>query len=86
MKKSTDKSDLLPGILQGDGRSNAVECKCTVTLVTKLTPGSSSNAVTTSIRIDSSEEVPPDGNYRLNIRGRIFNVRREGGQWPILTL
>ena len=86
MKKGTDKTDLFPGILHGDGRGNVVEWKCTVTLETRLTPGTSANAVTTSLRINSAEQSPPDGNYRLNIRGRIFKVRREGGQWPVLTL
>jgi hypothetical protein len=86
MKKGTNRTDLLPGILHGGGRGNAVEFKCTVTLLTSLTPGMSSNAVTTSLRIDSAEQSPPDGNYRLNLRGRIFKVRREGGQWPVLAL
>lgn len=84
MKKGTDKTDTLPGVLRGDG--DMVECKCTVSLLTKLTPKSSVNAVSTSLRIDTAEQSPPDGNYRLNVRGRIFKVRREGGQWPILTL
>jgi hypothetical protein len=86
MKKGTNKTDSLPGILQGDGRGNALQFKCTVTLLTSLTPRTSSNAVTTSLRIDSAEQSPPDGNYRLNLRGRIFKVRRVGGQWPVLTL
>jgi len=84
MKKGTDKTDLFPGILHGDG--NVRECKCTVALVTKLTPGTASNAVSTSLRIDSTEQTPPDGNYRLNVRGRIFKLQREGGQWPLLKL
>ena len=86
MKKGTDKTDFLRGILQRDERGNVVESRCTVTLVTRLTSGTSANAVTTSLRINSAEQSPPDGNYRLNIRGRIFNLRREAGQWPILTL
>jgi hypothetical protein len=86
MKKSADKTDLFPGILHGDGRGVVVECKCTVALVTRLTPGTSANAVTTSLRIEAAEQSPPDGNYRLNVRGRIFKIRREGGQWPVLKL
>ncbi len=84
MKKGTDKTDVFPGILRGDG--NVVQCKCTVALVTKLTPGTSANAVLTSLRIESAEQSPPDGIYRLDVRGRIFKVRREGGKWPILRL
>jgi len=86
MKKGTDKTDFFPGIIRGDGRGNVVEFKCTVTLVTRLTRGTSANAVTTSLRIDSAELSPPDGNYHLKIRGRTFKIRREGGQWQVLTL
>lgn len=86
MKKGGDKTDVFPGILHGDGRGNLIECKCTVTLVTKLAPGRTANAVVTSIRIDSTEQSLPDGDYRLKIRGRVFKVRREGGQWPMLAL
>jgi hypothetical protein len=84
MKKGTDKTDFFPGILRGD--RDVVECKCTVALVTKLTPGIASNAISTSISIDSADQSPPDGTYRLDVRGRIFKVRREGGRWPILQL
>jgi hypothetical protein len=84
MKKGNDKTDLFPGILRRDG--DAVESKCTVALVTKLTPGTSANAVFTSLRIESTEQSPPDGIYRLNVRGRIFKIRREGGKWPILRI
>ena len=64
MKKGTDKTDLFPGILRGDG--DVVKCKCTVALETRLTPGSSGNAILTSLRIDSAEQSPPDGLYRLS--------------------
>lgn len=84
MKKGTDKTDTFPAVLRGNGEPG--ECKCTVALVTKLTPRGLGNAVSTSLRIESAEQSPPDGNYRLNVRGRIFNVRREGGQWPVLAL
>jgi hypothetical protein len=63
-----------------------MECKCTVALVTKLSPGRSANAVSTSLRIDSAEQSPPDGMYRLDVRGRTFKVRREGGKWPLVRL
>jgi hypothetical protein len=84
LKKSTDKTNTFPGVLRGDG--NELEWKCTVVLVTRLTPGTSANAVSTSLRIDSDEHTPPDGNYCLNVRGRIFKVKREAGQWPVLKL
>jgi hypothetical protein len=84
MKKGTDKTDLFPGILRADG--DKVQYKCTVALATKLTRGASSNAVFSSLTIDSSGQALPDGNYRLNVRGRIFKVRREGGKWPTLQL
>ena len=84
MKKVADKIDLFPGVLRGDG--DVVQCKCTVALVTKLTPGTSANAVLTSLRIDSADQSPPDGIYRLNVRGRVFKIRREGGKWPIVRL
>ena len=84
MKKGTDKTDTFPGVLRGKGEMT--ECKCTVALVTKLIPGKAGNAVSTSLRIDSGEQSPPDGNYRLDVRGRIFNIRRVGGEWPVLAL
>lgn len=84
MKKGTEKADTFPGVLRGEG--DTTECKCTVAVLTRLTPGKSRNAISTSVRIDSAEQSPPDGDYRLNVRGRIFKVRRVGGQWPLLTL
>ena len=84
MKKGTAKTDFFSGILRG--HRDVVECKCTVALVTKLTPGTAANAISTSISIDSADQSPPDGIYRLDVRGRIFTVRREGGRWPILQL
>ncbi len=84
MKKGADKTDLFPGILRGEG--NVVQYKCTVALETRLTAGASANAVLTFLRIDSAEPSPPDGMYRLDVRGRIFKLRREGGKWPILQL
>ena len=84
MKKGTDKTDVFPGILRGDG--NVVECKCMVAMVTRLAPGTAANAVKTHLKIDSAEQSPPDGMYRLVVRGRTFKVRREGGKWPLLQL
>jgi len=84
MKKGTDTTDEIPGTLRREG--DAVQYKCTVALITKLTRGASANGVLTSLRIDSADQSPPDGNYRLDVRGRIFKVRREGGKWPILRL
>lgn len=83
MKKGTDRTDKFSAVLRG---SEMAECRCTVALVTKLTPGRTGNAVATSLRIDSTEKSPPDGNYRLDVRGRTFNVRCEGGRWPLLAL
>ncbi len=84
MKKSTDKIDMFPGTLRGDGEK--IQYKCTVALVTKLTPATLGNAVLSSLRIDSAGQLLPDGMYRLVVRGRVFKVRREGGKWPILQL
>jgi hypothetical protein len=84
MKKRADKTDLFPGILHADG--DKAQYKCTVALATKLTRGSAANAVFSSLTIDSAGQLLPDGTYRLDVRGRIFKVRREGGKWPILQL
>jgi hypothetical protein len=84
MKKGTDRTDQFPGVLKGD--ADATQYKCTVTLVTKMTSGISGNAVRSSLKIDSADQSLPDGNYRLDVRGRIFKVRREGGKWPVVRL
>ena len=84
MRKRADKTDLFPGILRGEG--SKVEYKCTVALATKLTRGTTANAVLTDLTIDSADQSPPDGWYRLNVRGRIFKIRREGGRWPVVKL
>ena len=39
-----------------------------------------------SLTIDSAGQLLPDGMYRLDVRGRIFKVRRDGGKWPTLQL
>ncbi len=84
MKKSTDKTDSFPAVLRGEPQ--APELKCTVVLETKLRPGRTGNAISTCLRIDSAGVTPPDGDYRLNVRGRIFKVQRRDGEWPILNL
>ena len=84
MKKGTDTKDVIAATLQADG--DAMRHKCTVSLVTKLTRGATANGVSTSLRIDSGSPSLPDGNYRLDVRGRIFKVRREGGKWPLLHI
>ncbi len=81
-KESREKTDFLRGVLRGD----EFECKCTVELVTRLTPKSPSVGVWTSIRIASAEKTPPDGTYRLDVHGRIFNVDRADGKWSTLML
>jgi hypothetical protein len=84
MRKGNEKTDRFPGILHSDG--NKAKYKCTVALATRLTRGASANAVASSLTIDSAGQTLPDGMYRLDVRGRIFPVRREGGRWPILYL
>jgi hypothetical protein len=81
-REGRDKTNVLVGVLRGD----AFECKCTVALVTHLTPKSPSVAVWTSIRITAAEQTPPDGSYRLVVHGRTFKINRAGGKWPILNL
>jgi len=81
MKRSGDKTDLLPGVIRGGG----FECNCTVALVTKLTPGASVD-VRTSLRITATEQTPPDGAYNLDVLGRIFKVKRENSKWSSLPL
>ncbi len=81
MTLGQDKTDFLPGVLRGEG----FECKCTVALVTKLTRKTGVD-VRTNLRITSAEQTPPDGTYQLDVNGRIFKVRRQGGKWPILPL
>ncbi|HTM16240.1 MAG TPA: hypothetical protein VL135_05030 [Terracidiphilus sp.] len=43
-------------------------------------------AVWTSLRITAAAQTPPDGIYRLEVHGRMFNVRRVGGQWAAIQL
>lgn len=81
-KKERLTTDHLRGVLRG----NAYESDCTVALVTKLTHDKPSVAVWTSLRITAAAETPPDGQYRLEVHGRMFDVTRVGGKWPTLHL
>ena len=77
-----EKTTVLPGLLRG----RAFECKCTVVLASKVSREVPGVAVKASLRIVASDQLPPDGAYDLNVLGRIFKVRREGGEWPALPL
>jgi len=81
-KKEKHTTDHLRGILRG----KEVESDCTVALVTKLNHEKPNVAVWTSLRITAAAQTPPDGTYRLEVHGRIFDVTRIGGQWPTLNL
>lgn len=81
-KKEQHTTDHLRGVLRG----NSFESDCTVALVTKLNHEKPSVAVWTSLRITGAAQMPPDGTYRLEVHGRIFNVKLVGGKWPTLDL
>lgn len=81
-KKEKHTTDHLRGVLRGD----AFESDCTVALVTKLDHEKPTVAVWTSLRITAASQTPPDGAYRLEVHGRIFDVKRVGGRWPTLNL
>ena len=81
-KKEKHTTDHLRGILRG----KEFESDCTVALVTKLNHEEPNVAVWTSLRITAAAQTPPDGTYRLEVHGRIFDVTRIGGQWPTLNL
>lgn len=81
-KAKPGKVDLLPAMLRGRGFA----CKCTVELASKVVRGAPGIAVKSSLRITDSDQMPPDGAYDLDVRGRIFKVRRDGGQWPTVPL
>jgi hypothetical protein len=76
------RTNFLPGVLRG----RAFECRCTVVLVSNVSGEVPGVAVKTSLRIVASDQLPPDGAYDLNVLGRIFKVRREGGKWPTFPL
>lgn len=81
-KKEQRTTDHLRGVLRGD----EFESDCTVALVTKLNHEKPNVAVWTSLKITAAAQTPPDGTYRLEVHGRIFNVTLVGGQWPTLHL
>lgn len=81
-KKERHTTDTLRGILRGE----AFQSDCTVALVTKLNHERPSVAVWTSLKITHAAQNPPDGTYRLEVHGRVFNVTRVAGQWPVLNL
>jgi hypothetical protein len=81
-KKEQHTTDHLRGTLRG----NEFESGCTVALVTKLNHEKPTVGVWTSLRITGAEQTPPDGTYRLEVHGRVFDVKRVGGQWPTLDL
>lgn len=77
-----EKIDHLPAILRGRGFA----CRCTVELASKVVRGAPGVAIKTMLRITASDQMPPDGAYDLDVRGRIFKVRRHGGEWPAVPL
>lgn len=81
-KKERHTTDHLRGVLRGE----SFESDCTVALITKLTHDSPAVAVWTSLRITAATQTPPDGTYRLEVHGRMFNVTRTAGKWSTLHL
>ncbi len=83
-KRKTEQqtTDHLPGVLRG----RAFESDCTVALVTRLNHEKPAVSVWTSLRITAASQTPPDGNYRLEVHGRVFSVKRVGGKWSTLNL
>ncbi len=81
-KKEQNTTDHLRGVLRG----NAFESDCTVALVTRLNHEKPSVSVWTSLRITGASQTPPDGTYRLEVHGRVFDVKLINGKWPTLEL
>jgi hypothetical protein len=81
-KKEQHTTDHLRGVLRG----KEFESDCTVALVTKLNHEKPTVAVWTSLRITGAAQTPPDGTYRLEVHGRVFNVKRVNGKWPTVNL
>jgi|KBSSwiStaDraftv2_1062776.scaffolds.fasta_scaffold227851_2 hypothetical protein len=81
-KREQHTTDHLQGIIRGE----AFQSDCTVALITKLDHGKPTVGVWTSLRIMAAAQTPPDGIYRLEVHGRMFNVRRVGGQWATIQL
>ena len=81
-KKEQNTTDHLQVVFRGE----SFQSDCTVALVTKLNHEKPTVAVWTSLRITGAAETPPDGIYRLEVHGRMFNVSRVGGQWATIQL
>lgn len=81
-KKERHTTDTLRGILRGD----SFQSDCTVALSTKLNHEKPSVAIWTSLRITAAAQTPPDGTYRLEVHGRVFNIKRIDGKWPTVNL
>ena len=81
-KREQHTTDQLRGIIRGE----AFQSDCTVALITKLNHETPNVSVWTSLRITAAAQTPPDGIYRLEVHGRMFNVRRVGGQWATIQL
>jgi hypothetical protein len=81
-KREQNTTDHLRGVIRGD----SFQSECTVALITKLNHETPNVAVWTSLRITAALQTPPDGIYRLEVHGRMFNVRRVGGQWAAIEL
>jgi hypothetical protein len=81
-KKEQHTTDHLRGVIRG----KAFESDCTVALVTKLNHEKPTVAVWTSLRITGATQTPPDGSYRLEVHGRVFDVTRVNGKWPTVNL
>lgn len=81
-KKERHTTDQLRGIIRGE----SFQSDCTVALITKLNHERPNVAVWTSLRITAAAQTPPDGIYMLEVHGRMFNVRRVGGQWAAIQL
>ena len=81
-RREQHTTDHLQGIIRGE----AFQTDCTLALSTKLNHDKPNVAVWTSLRITAAAQTPPDGIYRLEVHGRMFNVRRVGGQWAAIQL
>lgn len=81
-KREQHTTDHLRGIIRGE----SFQSDCTVALSTKLNHERPNVAVWTSLRITAEAEAPPDGNYRLEVHGRSFDVLRVDGQWATIQL
>ena len=81
-KREQYTTDHLRGVIRGE----SFQSDCTVALSTKLNHETPNVAVWTSLRITAAAQSPPDGVYKLEVHGRMFDVRRVGGQWAAIQL